>query len=348
MNFKHQLITIILLFTTGINTLFINSTSEFWNDTSASASSISNEVFNAMARAADYASLSYLTQGNLLKLGNIKDACLCTLCTDSYSGVSVEKIYSGIVSGVILKDDYRREIILSIKGTTTNTEWLLDFNFTPIPYRPFSRSKNGWKKYLGTNKECKNCGVHRGFYDAAKIIYDNLFPTLLKLSNENLNYKIVLTGHSLGGALAPFIATECLLMGKYPTVVTFGAPKIGNSKFSSWMDEIWETKNNYASLDAGYIGDKNPTYFRVTHRGDYVPLVPTQQMGYRHCGIDIYFNINELPFDTLQVELKNSPSRDMTTKEFNELKNSIEEYNKVPDTHLLYFIKMNQCYFSTH
>ena len=96
-----------------------------------------------MARAADYASLSYLTLGNLLKFGNLKDACLCTLCTDSYSGVTVEKIYCGVVFGVIFKDDYRREIILSIKRTTTNTEWLLDFNFAPIPYHPFSRSKNG-------------------------------------------------------------------------------------------------------------------------------------------------------------------------------------------------------------
>ena len=91
-----------------------------------------------MARAADYASLAYLTQGDSLKLS--KDACLCTLCTDSYSGVTVEKIYCGVVFGVIFKDDYRREIILSIKGTTTNTEWLLDFNFAPIPYHPFSRS----------------------------------------------------------------------------------------------------------------------------------------------------------------------------------------------------------------
>ena len=137
--------TIILLFTTGINTLFINSTSDFWNDTSVSASSISNEVFNSMARAADYASLSYLTQGNSLKLDNLKDACLCPLCEDSYSGVTVEKIYRGVVSGVIFKDDYRREFILSIKGTTTNTEWLLDFNFAPIPYHPFSRKKK-WLK----------------------------------------------------------------------------------------------------------------------------------------------------------------------------------------------------------
>ena len=78
-----------------------------------------------MARAADYASLSYLTLGNLLKFGNLKDACLCTLCTDSYSGVTVKKIYRGVVFGVIFKDDYRKEIILTIKGTTTNTEWLL-------------------------------------------------------------------------------------------------------------------------------------------------------------------------------------------------------------------------------
>lgn len=70
--------------------------------------------------------------------------------------------------------------------------------------------------------------IHRGFHDALDEIWDDLFTCLKTLASKNC--ALWLTGHSLGGALAKLTA------GRHPKVTgiyTFGAPRIGNRKFTS-------------------------------------------------------------------------------------------------------------------
>jgi len=74
---------------------------------------------------------------------------------------------------------------------------------------------------------------------------------------------VVLTGHSLGGALA--VVAAAMLPSHYTyDVVTFGAPRAGNSELS----------------DAAY--HKCRSCVRVVHDRDVVPLVPLRAMGFDH------------------------------------------------------------------
>lgn len=58
----------------------------------------------------------------------------------------------------------------------------------------------------GNNKK-DGCGVHGGFYLAAVSARDEVSEIIAQAVNENPEYQIVATGHSLGGALAALVGT---------------------------------------------------------------------------------------------------------------------------------------------
>ena len=70
--------------------------------------------------------------------------------------------------------------------------------------------------------------------------------------------KFRITGHSLGGALATHAAAHLLSQGiNVDMLYTFGSPRVGDNKFSTWFDAL--LKN---------------TKVRVTHGRDPVPHLP--------------------------------------------------------------------------
>ncbi|KAK6130457.1 hypothetical protein DH2020_035795 [Rehmannia glutinosa] len=102
--------------------------------------------------------------------------------------------------------------------------------------------------------------VHHGFYTA----YHNtsLRPGVLnavqKAKEIYGNIKIIVTGHSMGGAMAAFCGLDLRLsLGeKNVQVMTFGQPRIGNAAFASYFNQIV------------------PDTIRVTNDHDIVPHLP--------------------------------------------------------------------------
>lgn len=75
--------------------------------------------------------------------------------------------------------------------------------------------------------------VHAGFKAAAA----SLFPQVEAAVAGSHNF--VLTGHSLGGALALLVGAALRAVGKEPRlIVTFGAPKVGFGRFARALDGI--------------------------------------------------------------------------------------------------------------
>ena len=85
---------------------------------------------------------------------------------------------------------------------------------------------------------------------------------------SNPNFKIVVTGHSLGGAIAGLAAAELRNMGVggdgAVALYTYGAPRIGQKAVSD------------------YITNQSGGNFRVTHADDPVPRLPPLLVGYAH------------------------------------------------------------------
>jgi len=154
-------------------------------------------------------------------------------------------------------------VLVSFRGTTNLRDWLTDVQCT--------------KRLLVEEANGDQCEVHHGFLDGA----ESILGDLIRILGGYKNRPLVVTGHSLGGALAILAALELQRMGfNVEQVYTFGQPRVGNKCF--------------AQLYNVALGDRT---FAVANEGDPVPLVPTLLMGYRDCGTEIFLKRN----GTMQV-----------------------------------------------
>ena len=74
------------------------------------------------------------------------------------------------------------------------------------------------------------CKIHNGFLQE----YSAVREMILKKIDENKRNYFVITGHSLGGALAEICGYDIVKLSKgflNPDVMSFGAPALGNRKF---------------------------------------------------------------------------------------------------------------------
>jgi hypothetical protein len=82
--------------------------------------------------------------------------------------------------------------------------------------------------------------VHRGFKEALYEVWPDLQPYIIRF--ESKGYRIWITGHSLGGALATLCGS---LLNNAQGVYTFGSPRVGNKEFKEHLSvRIYRIVNN--------------------------------------------------------------------------------------------------------
>lgn len=104
--------------------------------------------------------------------------------------------------------------------------------------------------------------VHSGF----KTEIDKLWPTIIKWLASSVKKKdtVIVTGHSLGAAMATLAASRAYDMGYKTNLYNFGSPRVGNYDWSKQFDEIptWRFVNN------NDIVTKVPPFGLFTHIGE--------------------------------------------------------------------------------
>ena len=119
--------------------------------------------------------------------------------------------------------------------------------------------------------------IHKGFIDTFKKEFKNSIVDQEFLRNHIINHpekKIIVSGHSLGGALAYLCAEDIAYNWKkhYKNnniklyCITFGAPRIGNKCFKNYYDK------------------RVPHTFRISYGNDIVTKIPPVFLNYRHTG----------------------------------------------------------------
>lgn len=205
---------------------------------------------------AEYSAASYCngrnTPGQLI-------ACSGSACNQvSANRPSTVATFSGFVTGIegfVATDPVRREIILSIRGSSNVRNWITNFQFLS-----------------GSCDLVRRCRVHSGFNNAWNEISVAAQNAVRQARSANPSYRVVTTGHSLGGAVAT-LAAAYLRAGGIPTeLYTYGAPRVGNEEFA-----------NFVSRQPG-------GHFRITHGADPVPKVPPFAFGYRHTTPEYWLN----------------------------------------------------------
>lgn len=107
---------------------------------------------------------------------------------------------------------------------------------------------------------CGGCEVHKGFYKAETSIFNEVLTEVKSLKAQFPSYNVVVTGHSLGAAMATLTAMDLKNAGVTNVkMINFGSPRVGNTDFANWYSSNMESRA------------------RVTHHKDMVPHSPMHE-----------------------------------------------------------------------
>lgn len=137
----------------------------------------------------------------------------------------------------------KRMSIVAFTGTATAGMWRSDFDIYQLVNEGIL-AKNGGK-------------VHRGFYNIYSSVRDNLIKAINKFNTRTQFYNWIVSGHSLGGALATLCAFDLYEhFSSPPQLYTAGQPRVGNKEFSI------------------ILNDNLPTAYRITNNSDIITDLP--------------------------------------------------------------------------
>ncbi|RYP53472.1 hypothetical protein DL770_010989 [Monosporascus sp. CRB-9-2] len=156
--------------------------------------------------------------------------------------------------GFIARDDAAKEVILAFRGTSNLQDFMTDLSEDLVPFNTTGVTN------------CEGCMAHEGFLKAWNSVARESIDGVNAELAANSGYKVTVTGHSLGGALASLATVSMLGSGIDVTTFTYGQPRTGNQAFANFVDQ---------QAPQGKI-------FRVTHANDGVPQVVSTSNGYRH------------------------------------------------------------------
>lgn len=94
-------------------------------------------------------------------------------------------------TGYVAVDKTNRNIVCAFRGSRSVRNWLINAQFV-----------------LGPTDLCSGCTAHSGFWDAWVESRDKVMPAIKDAVAANPGYKVVITGHSLGGAMAVMAAAQ--------------------------------------------------------------------------------------------------------------------------------------------
>ncbi|PVH73523.1 ferulic acid esterase A faeA [Cadophora sp. DSE1049] len=160
----------------------------------------------------------------------------------------------------LFRDDSARELIIAFKGTSSPKDLDTDLDALLVPLTA-----------VGTS--CSSCLVHEGFQAGYNSLASVITSTIKSQLSSHPGYKLTVTGHSLGGALAA-IATSSFIGQRVPVsaTYTFGEPRNGNAAWAAYINKQIPSAN----------------YYRVTHGNDGVPQIPPMVLNYAHHGAEYW------------------------------------------------------------
>jgi len=198
---------------------------------------VSSSVYDGLVRYTQYSSAAYQL-----------------VCSSPLGNTLVQSFSAGDTQGFIARDDTRNEIVVSFRGSFSLADAATDVNIFLTPFVS-----------PGINKSFE---VHSGFLAAYNDVADIVLSTVKDQFAKFPQYTVVVTGHSLGGALAALgaVSVKTALPSAPLSLYTFGQPRTGDAQWAAFAEST--------------IGIDN--IFRGVHTSDGVPTIIPRELGYEH------------------------------------------------------------------
>jgi hypothetical protein len=186
-------------------------------------------------------------------------------------------------------------VVVAFRGTEpfNMQDWSTDVNLSWLGMGAMGHVHAGFLKALGLQEEDGKDASRAFPKDAPNgaapigktIAYYKLREVIREQLKKHPASRLVITGHSLGGALAavfPAILAmhkETDILTRLDTVQTYGQPRVGDDTFAKYL--------------AAEVAKVAATYYRIVYRYDVVPRVPFDIpliAEFAHGGTCIYYD----------------------------------------------------------
>lgn len=202
------------------------------------------------------------------------------LAPQTYSEAKVETNF--VIARNYFPELHKRIFLVTFRGSASKKDWAVNLQTQKVNYG--GADLNSMEDLAAKPLREKAPAVHEGFNSYVNAVLRSSvldeagnFKGVFKAAAEDGDAYLVLSGHSLGGAAATLLGERLVSLGlpkdKF-TIVTFGAPAIGNEEF---VQEYGEAVN----------------LLRITNTADPVPgSLQTFFGGYKQFGQHIKYSLS--------------------------------------------------------
>ncbi|KAF4637584.1 hypothetical protein G7Y89_g505 [Cudoniella acicularis] len=295
-------------------------------NSAAQISAIDSDQLSQLEHFSQWAKAAYC-YGNV-QGGNTKVECsnsngTCPLVETASTSIIAPFVQGeSDTKGFVAVDDTNKMIVVSIQGTARKSNF--DSVLTDLK---IARVKTDLCKTANTKDGCE---VHKGFYKAAMDVQGIVQGNVTAALASHPDYKVIVTGHSLGAAIAALLATMIRNAGTNVDLYNYGQPHLGTTDIA-----------NYIQSQAPSKGSN----FRVTHFNDPVPQLPPHDLGnWDHFYPEFWIKINTgtvaaTDVDQINATLYTKAGNEGQTSKFGPLVDIAEHVG----AHRLYFGTIPGC-----
>ena len=172
-----------------------------YNDPAEEHVGISEKLFQDFHLMAEYSAAAYCPSNNDSPGTQITcptSNCPLVEAANATTMMEFQDTRSTDDTGFVAVDDQNRMVVVAFRGSDSWSNWVVNLEMI--------RVATGW---------CDDCNVHDGYWKSWHEIKDRIIPLFEKAVEEHPDYRIIVTGHSLGAAIATIAAAEIRMIGPH-------------------------------------------------------------------------------------------------------------------------------------